>query len=124
MFAFLFTPLGKIVSIVVIVSVLGLSIWTSLKLRDASVRREALLEFNKKQLEVVIQEQEEQKKRWQNLEENVLPKLFESISKELEKTQKNVDDAEAYLRSDDARNKDREASVIIKETLRRLGAPK
>jgi hypothetical protein len=124
MLAFLVTPIGKVVGGIALISFLVLSGWGLLKMRDASVRREALLEFNKKQMELVIQEQQEQKQRWENFEQNVLPKLFENISKELENTQRSVDSVESYLNSPEANKSDRPSSDILKETLRRLGAPK
>ena len=124
MLAFLITPIGKVVGGIALISFLVLSGWGLLKMRDASVRREALLEFNKKQMELVIQEQQEQKQRWENFEQNVLPKLFENISKELENTQRSVDSVESYLNSPEANKSDRPSSDILKETLRRLGAPK
>jgi hypothetical protein len=124
MLAFLVTPIGKVVGGIALISFLVLSGWGLLKMRDASVRREALLEFNKKQMELVIQEQQEQKQRWENFEQNVLPKLFENISKELENTQRSVDSVESYLNSPEANKSDRPSSDILKETLRRLGASK
>ena len=124
MLTFLFTPAGKIVSGVVLVTFLIAAGWGALKLRDASVRREALLEFNKKQIELVVKEQQEQKQRWENFEQNILPKLFENISKEIENTQRSVDNVEGYLNSPEANINDRPSSEVLKETLRRLGAPK
>jgi hypothetical protein len=123
MLTFLLSPVGKIVGSIALVLFLIATGWGLLKMRDASVRREALLEFNKKQMELVISEQQEQKRRWENLEQNILPKLFESITKELENTQRKVDGVEAYLNSPDAKKNDRESSEILKEVLRRLGAP-
>lgn len=120
---FLTSPLGKIVGIAGLIAFLALSAWGALKIHDAGVRREALLEFNKKQMEIIIREQEEQKKRWSNFEQVILPKLFENISKEIENTQKKVDGVEAYLNSPEANKSDRSSSELLKEVLRRLGAP-
>jgi hypothetical protein len=123
-FTFFTTPFGKVVGILGAV-IIGLALaWGALKIHDAGVRREALLEYNKRQLEQVIKDQQEQKRRWDNLEQNVLPKLYEDISKEIENTQKKVDDVEAYLNSSEVLKNDRESSEILKETLKRLGAPK
>lgn len=123
MIAFLFSPLGKIVAtIAAVLVVIGMA-WGALKIHESNIRREALLEFNRKQMELVIKEQQEQKQRWENFEQNVLPKLFESITKELQDTQKKVDGVEAYLNSPDAAKNDRPSSEILKEVLRRLGAP-
>lgn len=124
MLTFLFTPAGKIVAGVALVTLLIATGWGALKLRDASVRREALLEFNKKQIELVVKEQQVQKQRWENFEQNILPKLFENISKEIENTQRSVDNVEGYLNSPEANINDRPSSEVLKETLRRLGAPK
>lgn len=122
-FSFLSSPVGKVVGIVGLV-IVGLGIaWGALKIHDASVRREALLEYNKKQLEQIIKDQQEQQRRWDNLEKNILPKLYADISKEIESTQKKVDDVEAYLNSSEVLKNDRAASEILKETLKRLGAP-
>jgi hypothetical protein len=123
LFSFFTSPLGKFVGVALLVGFLILSAWGALKMRDANVRREALLEFNRKQMELVLKEQQDQKMRWENFERNVLPKLFEDITKEIQNTQKKVDDVEAYLNSPDAIKNDRSSSEILKEVLRRLGAP-
>lgn len=120
---FLGTPLGRVVGIATLIGILFVAAWGALKIHDAGVRREALLEFNKKQMEQVLKEQQEQKQRWENFEQNVLPKLFENISKEIQDTQKKVDGVEAYLNSPDANKNDRPSSELLKEVLRRLGAP-
>lgn len=122
-FAFLTSPIGKIVGIIGLVAFLAISAWTALKIHDAGIRREALLDFNRKQMELVIKEQQAQKQRWENFEQNVLPKLFEEISKEIADTQRKVDGVEAYLNSPEASKNDRPSSEVLKEILRRLGAP-
>jgi Sec-independent protein translocase protein TatA len=124
LFKFFSSPIGKYIGMALLVGYLIAMVWGALKLRDAGVRREALMEFNRKQMELVLQEQQEQKKRWENFEQNVLPKLFESITKEIQDTQKKVDSVEGYLSSEEANKEDRPASEIIKEVLRRLGAPR
>lgn len=121
--SFLTSPIGKVVGIAALIGFLILSAWGALKIHDAGIRREALLEFNKKQMELVLKEQQEQKKRWENFEQNVLPQLFESVKKEIQDTQRKVDDVEAYLSSPEAAKNDRQSSEILKEVLRRLGAP-
>lgn len=121
---FFTSPVGKYVGVALLIGFLYLSFIGYLKMRDAYIRREALLEFNKKQMELVLQEQQEQKKRWENFEQNVLPKLFENISKEIENTQRSVDNVESYLNSPEANRADRPSSEVLKETLRRLGAPR
>lgn len=120
---FFTSPVGKIVGVVLLIGFVYLSFIGYLKIRDAAVRREALLEFNKKQMELVIKEQQEQKKRWEEFEQRV-SKLFTDITKELENTQRSVDNVEAYLNSPEANRDDRPSSEVLKETLRRLGAPK
>jgi Sec-independent protein translocase protein TatA len=124
LFKFFSSPIGKYIGMALLVGYLIAMVWGALKLRDSGVRREALMEFNRKQMELVLQEQQEQKKRWENFEQNVLPKLFESITKEIQDTQKKVDSVEGYLSSEEANKEDRPASEIIKEVLRRLGAPR
>jgi hypothetical protein len=120
---FLTSPIGKFVGIIGLLAFLVVSAWGALKIHDAGVRREALLDFNKKQMELVIKEQQDQKQRWENFEQTILPKLFEEISKEISNTQKKVDDVESYLNSPEANKNDRQSSEILKEVLRRLGAP-
>jgi uncharacterized protein YlxW (UPF0749 family) len=120
---FLTSPIGKFVGIIGLLAFLVVSAWGALKIHDAGVRREALLDFNKKQMELVIKEQQDQKQRWENFEQTILPKLFEELSKEISNTQKKVDDVESYLNSSEANKNDRPSSEVLKEILRRLGAP-
>lgn len=117
------SPFNKIISIISIV-IIGLGIfWGWMKLHDATVRREALENFNKQQLEIVIKEQQEFNRQTRVMQETQT-RIVEALAKKIEDTEKKVSSVEEFLSSPEAKKEDREASKVLKETLKRLGAPK
>jgi hypothetical protein len=121
--SFLGSPLGRIVGIVGLVLFLLASGWGLLKMRDASIRREALDSFNRQQLEQVVKDQEAFMRQTRILQETQ-SRMIESLTKKVEEVDRRAADVEAYLNSAEAKKNDRPASNIFKETLSRLGAPK
>jgi hypothetical protein len=117
------SPLGRIVGVIGLVAFVLFSAWVALKVHDSAIRREALESFNKSQMELVLREQADQKKRWEAFEKNQAA-LFSKLEKQVGETQKTVDNVETYLSSPEASKSDRPSSDVLKETLRRLGAPK
>lgn len=97
--------------------------WGWLKIRDASIRNEALASFNRQQLEIVAREQEEFARQSRILQETQI-RIMQELSKKIEETEKKIADIDQFLESPDARKDDRPASNVLRETLRRLGAPK
>lgn len=123
MLAFFLTPLGKITGILLAVSFVALTLWGMLKIHDAGIRREALANFNAKQMEIVIKQQKEfieQTKRIEQLQQ----KTIQEIVKQNEELQKKLSDVEEYLASPEVQKNESGVSEILKETIRRLGNQK
>jgi hypothetical protein len=121
--SFLATPLGRIVGSIGLIIMLFMGAWGWLKIRDASIRNEAISSFNKQQLEIVAREQEEFARQSRILQETQI-RIMQELSKKIEETEKKIADIDQFLESPDARKDDRPASNVLRETLRRLGAPK
>jgi hypothetical protein len=121
--SFLTTPLGRIVGSIGLIIMLFMGAWGWLKIRDASIRNEALASFNRQQLEIVAREQEEFARQSRVLQETQI-RIMQELSKKIEETEKKIADIDQFLESPDARKDDRPASNVLKETLKRLGAPK
>jgi hypothetical protein len=121
--SFLTTPLGRIVGSIGLIIMLFMGAWGWLKIRDASIRNEALSSFNRQQLEIVAREQEEFARQSRILQETQI-RIMQELSKKIEETEKKIADIDQFLESPDARKDDRPASNVLRETLRRLGAPK
>lgn len=85
----------------------------------SSVVREALLEYNQKQLEQTIKDQEEFRAKMQAIE-----KSQEQILAENDKSKKVFDDqiktADEYLESAAVKKADKPSSDILKETIKKL----
>lgn len=123
LFSFLSSPIGKIVGIIALVFTLAGMAWGMLKIHDSGIRRAALAEYNKQQLEIVMKEQENFNRQNRILQETQI-RLMEALAKKMEETDRRVADVGEWLSSAEARKADRAASTVLKETLRRLGAPK
>jgi hypothetical protein len=121
--SFLTTPLGRIVGSIGLIIMIFMGAWGWLKIRDASIRNEALASFNRQQLEIVAREQEEFARQSRILQETQI-RIMQELSKKIEETEKKIADIDQFLESPDARKDDRPASNVLRETLRRLGAPK
>ena len=89
----------------------------------ASIRREALLEFNNNQLERTIKDQETFITNLKTLNESQ-KKIIAETQKRNEEISKQLADIEIYLNSEEAKKNDRPSSVVIRETIRRLSGQK
>jgi hypothetical protein len=121
--SFLATPLGRIVGSIGLIIMLFMGAWGWLKIRDASIRNEAISSFNRQQLEIVAREQEEFARQSRVLQETQI-RIMQELSKKIEETEKKIADIDQFLESPETRKDDRPASNVLKETLKRLGAPK
>lgn len=85
-----------------------------------NIERTALLEYNQKQLEQAIKDQNELKRKVQLLEgiQAAIIKQTEDDRKAYEEKMKTVDE---YLQSLDAKKADRPASSVLKNTIKQLG---
>jgi hypothetical protein len=119
--AFISTPLGRYVGIIAFIAFLVASGWVALKVRDAGIRREALENFNRQQLELALKQQEEFNRQTRILQETQA-RIIDEMNKKIEETDRKTAEVEAYLNSPETRQNDKPASDILKETLRRLGA--
>jgi septin family protein len=96
------------------------TIFGIIKVHDANIRHEATLAFNQAQMQKVLAEQEDFRKKTE-----VLEKWNQDLNDKLDKTNQALDDQkngiESYINT---LKDDHTASDVLKETLRRLGAPK
>ena len=83
------------------------------------IERAALDEYNQKQLEQYIKDQEEFRKKMEDIktEQDELRKKNEEDKKEFDVK---IDKARDYVNSEEAKKSDRPASVILKETIKKL----
>lgn len=86
----------------------------------SNIERTALLEYNQKQLEQAIKDQNELKRKIQLLEgiQVAIIKQTDEDRKLYEDKMKSVDE---YLQSLDARKADRPSSSVLKNTIKQLG---
>jgi uncharacterized membrane protein len=90
----------------------------------SSITRQALLEYNQKQLEQTLKDQEEFRLKMQAIQKNQ-----EELIKKNREDKKEFDDkmasARSYLESDEAKKEDRSSSQVLKQTIKKLkDAPK
>ena len=84
-----------------------------------SIERQALLEFNQKQLEQTMADQAEFRRKMQEIAEKQ-----EAILKKNDEDRRAFEDkikgAQTFIESEEARKSDRPASDLLKETIKRL----
>ena len=93
------------------------------KLWEHNIRQQALLEFNQKQLEQVIKDQQKFNDILTNLntkQQDVLDKL----EKQNADTEKNMGKIDEYLNSDLVKKLDRPSSEILKNVIKQLSGQK
>lgn len=87
------------------------------------IEQTALLEFNQKQLEKVLEDQKNFQDKMQSVQESQ-----KSISDDLDKQNQAVDaklkSIDEYLNSKEALKSDRPSSIILKNTINQLGGSK
>lgn len=84
-----------------------------------SIERQALLEFNQKQLEQTVTDQAEFRRKMQEIAD----KQEEIIKKNAEDRrafEDKINAAQSFIESDEARKSDRPSSELLKETVKRL----
>lgn len=119
MIAFLGTTFGKIVTSAGAIVLIVLFIYTSYVSHVNSIKREALLEFNTQQLELVIQDQKQFQRKMDNLliVQNQIIDELETLNRDLEDEVETIRDR---LAAGDF--EDRESSEILKQTIIELEA--
>ena len=88
-----------------------------------NIRQQALLEFNQKQMELVIEEQKKFNQQTKDLKE-LSAQILTSVDQTNKELQKKIDSVNEYLNSPEVIKEDKASSEILQETLKRLGAPK
>ncbi len=121
--AFLATPLGKFVGILVLVVFLFGAFLGAKKLYDNSIAQTALLEYNIRQTEQVIKENKEFDARTKRLEQLSIV-INDQLAAQRDEWRKRFDDVNQYLETPEVKKNDSGADAILKETLKRMGAPK
>lgn len=89
----------------------------------ASIRKEALLEFNNKQLEQIIKDQEKNISDLNNIHQ-ITNKVLEELRTRNEVLEKQVGVLETYLNSTEVQKSDRLSSDILNETIKQLSGQK
>jgi len=89
----------------------------------SSIRKQALLEFNNKQLEQTIRDQETFITNMKTVNDSQRA-IIDDTQKKNEELSKQLTDVEEFLNSEESRKNDRPASSIIKETIRKLSGQK
>lgn len=88
-----------------------------------SIEQQALLEFNQKQLEQVIKDQQDFQNKMSAVENNQKT-IVEDLTKQNEDINKQLADISTYLSSSDAKKNDRPSSIILKNTIYQLSGGK
>ena len=90
----------------------------------SGIEREALLEYNQKQLEQAIHDQREFKAKMQKIEEDQAA-IIKRTEDEKKVFEAKINQANDYLNTEAAKKADRPASEILKQTVNKLkDAPK
>lgn len=84
-----------------------------------SIERQALLEFNQKQLEQTIADQAEFKRKMQEIADRQ-EEILKKNNEERKAFEDKIKGAETFIESEEARKSDRPASNLLKETVKRL----
>lgn len=119
LFSFIASPIGKIVSIVTVIAALFSAFLIALKIHDNSIKNAALLKFNQKQMELVIQQQKETLNHLNNISKSQNIIIKDMNEKNLELTNK-LNDLDSFLNSPEAVSNDKQSSKILKKVFKDL----
>ena len=84
-----------------------------------SIERQALLEFNQKQLEQTMADQAEFRRKMQEIAEKQ-EEIIKKNAEDRKAFEDKINGAQAFIDSEEARKTDRPASSLLKETIKRL----
>lgn len=116
---FIASPVGKIVSYIIggisVVSALVIM----LKIHDSSIKNQALLEFNQKQMEQIIKDQAELTKKMNDVKQ-IQDQILENEKQFKQNLDKKLSGINGFLNSDEAKKLDRSSSEILKRTIREI----
>lgn len=103
----------------VLAAIAAAVIGTYIYMWRANIRHEALLEFNTKQMERVLKDQEAFLKTMKDVAE-LQKKAVDDLNSKNDELQTRLTKLDAYLNSTEAQKGDREASEILKRTIEEL----
>ena len=104
-----------------IIAAIAIAILTTYVLMwKASIHQQALLEFNNKQLEQIIKDQQTFLKQMNEVNEKQ-KQILQDLTKKNDELNSKLTDIENYLNSEESTKDNRESSNILKETFRQLG---
>ena len=83
------------------------------------IERQALLEYNQKQLEQNMADQAEYRRKMQEITKKN-EEIVKKSAEERKAFEDKINEAQSYIDSEEARKSDRPASNILKETVKRL----
>ena len=107
-----------------IAAIIAISILTTyVVMWRSSIRKEALLEFNNKQLEQIIKDQEKNISDLNNINQITI-KVLEELKARNDILEKQVGVLETYLNSTEVQKSDRLSSDILNETIKQLSGQK
>jgi Flp pilus assembly protein TadB len=84
-----------------------------------SIERQALLEFNQKQLEQTMADQAEFRRKMQEIAEKQ-EEILKKNDEDRRAFEEKIKGAQTFIESEEARKSDRPASDLLKETIKRL----
>ena len=84
-----------------------------------SIERQALLEFNQKQLEQTMADQAEFRRKMQEIAEKQ-EAILKKNDEDRRAFEEKIKGAQTFIESEEARKSDRPASDLLKETIKRL----
>jgi len=88
-----------------------------------SVEQQALLEFNQKQLEQVIKDQQDFQSKMSAVEDKQRS-IAEDLTKQNDEINRQLKDINTYLSSAEAKKADRPSSIILKNTVNQISGAK
>ena len=88
-----------------------------------NIRQQAMLEFNNKQLEQVVKDQQNVIKQLKDIE-NIQQNVVDSLNKNNEDLNNRLSNLETYLNSDEANKDSRPSSKVLKNTIKELSGEK
>jgi Tfp pilus assembly protein PilN len=88
-----------------------------------TVEQQALLEFNQKQLEQVIRDQQDFQSKMSAVEDKQ-KNIVEDLTKQNDEINRQLKDINEYLSSAEAKKIDRPSSVILKNTINQISGAK
>ena len=118
-FSFLGTPLGKIVGYLGAGIALALVIWAGIVIHDSNVRKEALAKYNQTQIEQNLKDTKALIEETKKINENQNKIILEVQSKN-QKLDEALSKIDNYLNEPETIKQDKEASNILKNTIKSL----